>query len=124
MNNKIPRAKEDDYRQAIVEERQKFIEENTPAQLTHSKQFSFEPADMAGNIENLFGVAQVPVGLAGPLLVDGEYADGNDGSQDERWSDFEANSHGSPDSSVGHNSVASRSWGQGQLSSTAVHCRV
>jgi hydroxymethylglutaryl-CoA reductase (NADPH) len=31
---------------------------------------------MAGNIENLFGVAQVPIGLAGPLLVNGEHAQG------------------------------------------------
>ncbi|MEH6516231.1 MAG: hydroxymethylglutaryl-CoA reductase [Halioglobus sp.] len=77
MSKKIPRSKEDDYTQAILEDRQKFIEENTPAKLNHTKQFSFEPADMAGNIENLFGVAQVPVGIAGPLLVDGEYAKGD-----------------------------------------------
>ena len=31
---------------------------------------------MSGNIENLFGVAQIPIGLAGPLLVNGEHAQG------------------------------------------------
>lgn len=76
MSKKIPRSSEDDYTRDIVEQRQVFIEENTPAELDHTKQFSFDPADMAGNIENLFGVAQVPIGLAGPLLVNGEHAQG------------------------------------------------
>ena len=76
MSNKIPRSSEDDYSAEIVRERQKFIEEKTPARLHHTRQYSFEPGDMAGNIENLFGVAQVPIGLAGPLLVNGEHAQG------------------------------------------------
>ena len=76
MSKRIPRSNDDDYSMDIVQQRQAFIEENTPASLEHTKQFSFEPADMAGNIENLFGVAQVPIGLAGPLLVNGEHAQG------------------------------------------------
>ena len=76
MSKKIPRSNEDDYSAEIVQQRQAFIEENTGARLNHTKQFSFDPADMSGNIENLFGVAQVPIGLAGPLLVNGEHAHG------------------------------------------------
>jgi len=76
VSKKIPRSDEDDYSLEIVQQRQAFIEENTPASLEHTRQFSFEPSDMAGNIENLFGVAQVPIGLAGPLLVNGEHAQG------------------------------------------------
>ena len=76
MSKKIPRSNDDDYSHGIIKERQEFIEANTPAKLDHTKQFSFDPAEMSGNIENMFGVAQVPIGLAGPLLVNGEYAKG------------------------------------------------
>ena len=77
MCKRIPRSSEDDYAEDIIRQRQDFIEENTPAKLQHTKQFSFAPGDMAGNIENLFGVAQVPIGLAGPLLINGEHAKGD-----------------------------------------------
>lgn len=76
MSKRIPRSPENDYSPEIVAERQAFIEDNTPARLRHTKQFSFEADAMAGNIENMFGVAQVPIGLAGPLLIDGEHAKG------------------------------------------------
>ncbi len=77
MSPKIPRSNEDDYSSEIIAQRQEFIEQQTPAKLDHSRQFSFDPHEMAGNIENLFGVAQVPIGLAGPLRVNGEHAQGD-----------------------------------------------
>jgi hydroxymethylglutaryl-CoA reductase (NADPH) len=76
MSEKIPRSPGDDYTTEIVQARQDFIESKTPARLHHTRHFSFDPKAMAGNIENLFGVAQVPIGLAGPLLVNGEHAQG------------------------------------------------
>ena len=76
MSNKIPRSSENDFSPAIIEQRQQFIEGKTPAKLDHTKNFSFDPDTMAGNIEGLFGVAQLPIGLAGPLLVNGEHAQG------------------------------------------------
>ena len=39
--------------------------------------YSIDPAVLPGNVENFFGVAQVPIGLAGPLLIDGEHARGS-----------------------------------------------
>src|SRR3712207_3770461 len=35
-----------------------------------------DPQVLTGNVENFMGVAQVPIGLAGPLLVNGEHAQG------------------------------------------------
>ena len=75
MTTKIPRAS-DDYSREIIRERQDFIEAVSPAKLNHTRQFSFDPEVMSGNIENMFGVAQIPIGIAGPLLVNGEHAQG------------------------------------------------
>lgn len=76
MSNKIPRSGDNDFSDDIIQQRQQFIEEHTDAKLNHTKQYSFDPADMDGNIEHLFGVAQVPIGVAGPLLINGEHAQG------------------------------------------------
>jgi len=76
VGHRIPRSNDNDYSQDIVQQRQAFIEEHTGAKLAHTRRYSFDPAEMAGNIENLFGVAQIPIGLAGPLLVNGEHAQG------------------------------------------------
>jgi len=76
MSKSIPRDGADDYSADIIKQRQQFIEETTGAELDHTKQFSFDPQEMAGNIENMFGVVQVPIGVAGPLLVNGEHAQG------------------------------------------------
>lgn len=76
MSKRIPRSADNDYSPDIIAERQAFIEENTGARLKHTRQFSFQADAMAGNIENMFGVVQVPIGLAGPLLIDGEHAKG------------------------------------------------
>ena len=67
----IPRSPEDDYSPEIVEQRQQFIEAKTGASLDHTKQFSFDPHEMESNIENFWGVAQIPIGVAGPLLING-----------------------------------------------------
>jgi hydroxymethylglutaryl-CoA reductase (NADPH) len=76
MSAKIPRSQENDYTSEIITERQHFLEEKSGASLNHTKQFSFDPETMEGNCEQLFGVAQVPIGVAGPLLVNGEHAQG------------------------------------------------
>jgi len=72
----IPRDKADDYTEAMAQSRRQFIEEKRDISLQHIPNYSIDPATTAGNIENFMGVAQVPTGLAGPLLVDGEHAKG------------------------------------------------
>jgi hydroxymethylglutaryl-CoA reductase (NADPH) len=72
----IPRDRDDDYTSEAVEQRRKFAEERTGASLEHVSKFSFDPAETTGNVEHFLGVAQVPIGLAGPLLVNGEHAQG------------------------------------------------
>lgn len=76
MSKAIPRNPKNDYSEEIIAKRQQFIEEQCDVELDHTKRYSFEAEEMAGNIESMFGVAQVPIGLAGPLLVNGEYAQG------------------------------------------------
>lgn len=76
MSNKIPRSNENDYTGEIIAQRQQFLEEKTGAKLNHTKDFTFDPESMEGNCENLFGVAQLPIGVAGPLVVNGEHAQG------------------------------------------------
>src|SRR5215204_6776169 len=72
----VPRDRENDYTQEAAEQRRRFVRERTGVELEHVPHYSFDPAITGGNIEQLIGVAQVPIGLAGPLLVDGEHARG------------------------------------------------
>ena len=72
----LPRDSTDDYGDEIIQARQAFIGERTGAQLKHIASYSFDPHVTRGNIEHFTGVVQVPMGFAGPLLVNGEHAQG------------------------------------------------
>ena len=73
---RIPRDPDDDYTPEAARVRREFLAERTGAGLEHVGGYSFDPAILPGNVENFIGVAQVPIGIAGPLLVDGEHAKG------------------------------------------------
>jgi hydroxymethylglutaryl-CoA reductase (NADPH) len=73
---KIPRDPENDYTSGAAKARRTFLRAHTGTGLEHVSHYSFDPSILPGNIEHFTGVAQVPIGIAGPLLVDGEYAQG------------------------------------------------
>ncbi|OZC02918.1 hydroxymethylglutaryl-CoA reductase [Rubricoccus marinus] len=73
---KVPRIAEDDYGEEAIKTRQRFIEEHAGTTLEHIPSYSFDPQGLQGNIEAFTGVAQIPLGIAGPLRVNGEYAQG------------------------------------------------
>jgi hydroxymethylglutaryl-CoA reductase (NADPH) len=73
---RIPREENDDYSDEIVKARQQFVEEFTGVKLKHITRYSFDPHITKGNIENFTGVAQIPIGFAGPIKINGEYANG------------------------------------------------
>jgi hydroxymethylglutaryl-CoA reductase (NADPH) len=72
----VPRDRENDYSREAAQMRREFLREQTGASLEHVAGFSFDPSVLPGNVEQFVGVAQVPIGVAGPLLVDGEHAKG------------------------------------------------
>jgi hydroxymethylglutaryl-CoA reductase (NADPH) len=73
---RIPRDDDDDLGDGIIRKRQAFVEQITGKKLEHVTKYSFDPHIVKGNCEHFVGVAQVPMGLAGPLRVNGEHAQG------------------------------------------------
>ena len=72
----VPRDRADDYTRDAARLRQEFLTQRSGTALHHVGHYSLDPATLPGNIEHFFGVAQVPIGVAGPLLVNGEHAQG------------------------------------------------
>ena len=75
--DRIPRDPSADYTREMAEKRAGFLREKSGATLKHVQGYSFDPGLLPGNIENFTGVAQVPIGIAGPLRVNGEFAQGD-----------------------------------------------
>ena len=72
----LPRDPENDYSKEIIKARQRFIKDRTGVKLDHVTRYSIDPNVTRGNIEHFTGAAQVPLGFAGPLLVQGQHAQG------------------------------------------------
>ncbi len=74
---KVPYDRDNDYGTDIISERQQFARKFSGSEFEHVNRYSFDPAVTKGNIESFFGVAQVPIGLAGPIRINGEHAAGD-----------------------------------------------
>lgn len=73
---KLPRDNNNDYTREMAAARREVVSAEAGATLTHTGSYSFDPAVLPGNIESFAGVAQIPMGFAGPLRVNGEHAQG------------------------------------------------
>lgn len=76
VNDLVPRMKDQGYDPERVSRRRQWVEQRTGAHLKHVGSYSIDPLQMRGNIENPIGVAQIPIGVAGPILVRGSQAQG------------------------------------------------
>lgn len=72
----VPRLAEQGYAPALVAERRRWVEAQAGCALNHVGASSLPTESLRGNIENPIGAAQVPLAVAGPLVVDGEHARG------------------------------------------------
>lgn len=73
---KLPRDPTNDYTHDMARARRETVLAETGTPLEHIGRYSIDPALLPGNVEGFVGVAQVPMGLAGPILVKGEHAHG------------------------------------------------
>ncbi len=61
---------------AAAEARRRLLAEETGADLETVGAYAFDAADAESNIENAVGAAQVPMGVVGPVAIDGGAVDG------------------------------------------------
>jgi hydroxymethylglutaryl-CoA reductase (NADPH) len=72
----VPRFEEQGYSGEAVAARREWVEARTGARLAHVGAGSLPGEALRGNVENPVGTVQVPLGVAGPLKVEGEHARG------------------------------------------------
>mgnify|MGYP001817646191 FL=1 len=75
--DRIPRDRDNDYTRETASQRANFVKAMTGTALETVSSYTIDPATTHGNIENFTGTAQVPLGIAGPLKVVGEHAQGD-----------------------------------------------
>src|SRR5258708_5803792 len=72
----IPRFQKQGYDDESIRARREWIQQITGANLVHVGSYSIQGEQMRGNIENPIGTVQIPIGIAGPLMIHGLYAKG------------------------------------------------
>ena len=72
----IPRSPENDFHPDIVQTRQNYVSEITGVKPQKLFSLDVDLESFRGNVEHFCGIAQIPVGIAGPIKVQGEHAKG------------------------------------------------
>jgi hydroxymethylglutaryl-CoA reductase (NADPH) len=72
----VPRLGTTAYQQDAIGKRRGWVEQKTASRLTHIGSYSIPSEQMRGNIENAIGAVQIPLGIAGPLVIHGNHAKG------------------------------------------------
>src|SRR5260370_22431313 len=67
----VPRVINEGYTLEEIRSRREWTERKTSSELAHAGCFSVPSESLRGNIENPIGMSQIPLGVAGPLLVHG-----------------------------------------------------
>lgn len=73
---RVPYHLKKNYDEDFVKERRDWLGRQVEVKFSHIDKYSFHPKDAQGNIENFVGVAQVPIGVMGPLKINGGFAKG------------------------------------------------
>lgn len=65
------------YDSADITQKIHLLNQELGLHLEHIKPNSYNTHTLQGNIENPIGLAKIPIGLVGPIHIDGQYAKGN-----------------------------------------------
>jgi len=74
--NEIPRSTENDFHPDMIQKRQDYVSDITATKPKNLFNVDVDLESLQGNIEHFCGIAQIPVGIAGPIKVNGEHANG------------------------------------------------
>ncbi|MFM7429028.1 MAG: hydroxymethylglutaryl-CoA reductase, partial [Flammeovirgaceae bacterium] len=67
----------EDYSSDVISDRLRFVEKHSNVKLSAIKDYSIDPKVYKNRCENFIGTSNVPLGIAGPVKVNGRYAIGD-----------------------------------------------